>query len=158
MVPHYYQDDLVTLYHGDCREIDAWLAADVLITDPPYGIAWKGSAYNGAKGHDGIANDGDLGARDDVLEMWGPARHAVVFGAPTMPPPSGPGRCSCGTSPMTRASSARWPDGAVTGKRSTSSEPTGAAPLLAARGSSRRIGACPRTSRSATRTPSLPSC
>lgn len=77
----YYEDDLVTLYHGDCREVTAWLEADVLVTDPPYGIGWSIGTNRAAKSkaHAGIANDADTSARDTALAMWrgGPA---VVFG------------------------------------------------------------------------------
>lgn len=74
----YYEDDAVTIYHGDCREIAAWLEADVLVTDPPYGMALR-SGWGGAFGSLEIANDGDTTARDDALYLWGD-RPALVFG------------------------------------------------------------------------------
>lgn len=75
----YYSDDLVTLYHGDCREVTAWLEADVLVTDPPYGQAFK-SGWTGSH----IANDETTQARDEMLALWDGPR--VVFGARDLPP------------------------------------------------------------------------
>jgi site-specific DNA-methyltransferase (adenine-specific) len=85
----YYADDQVTLYHGDCREITEWLAADVLVTDPPYGIAWRQDAFKHGttKSHPGIAGDEDTTCRDGVLAMWGD-RTAAVFGALAIRPPT----------------------------------------------------------------------
>ena len=88
----YYDDGTCVIYHGDCREIDAWVAADVMLMDPPYGIAWNQPAYL-AKGrssgqrtklHVGIQNDHTVEARDTVLEMWG-GKPAIVFGSPLHP-------------------------------------------------------------------------
>ena len=88
----YYADESVTLYHGDCREATAWLTADVLVTDPPYGRAWKQGRLkplrNADDSHIGIANDLDTTARDDALAAWA-ERHALVFGDLMLAPPQG---------------------------------------------------------------------
>ena len=46
MVAPYYEDDHVTLYHGDCREVLPGLRGDVVLTDPPYGIGLGYDEYN----------------------------------------------------------------------------------------------------------------
>lgn len=93
----FYEDDYVQLYHGDCREIPDWLEADVLVTDPPYGRAWRQGvvkesrypkAMNSAS-RDGIAGDDDTAVRDAVLEVWGDSKPFVAFGDLMLPPPAG---------------------------------------------------------------------
>lgn len=83
----YYQDDLVTLHHGDCREIDAWQSADVLCMDPPYGIAYR-SGSRREKLAASIVGDQDTSIRDGILEAWG-SKPALVFGSPRIPRPAG---------------------------------------------------------------------
>jgi len=98
MMKPYFEDDLVTLYHGDALEVTEWLSADVLVTDPPYGIAWTPSL--GAYGPrmkernksqiqviDAIANDADSCTRDEVLAMW-QDKPAVIFGSWRIAKPS----------------------------------------------------------------------
>lgn len=83
----YYQDESVTLHHGDCLTETAWLEADVLVTDPPYGLNSQLSA--GSRGrrphagwmptHDRTPKwDADLTVRDAAIAMWG-ARPAAIF-------------------------------------------------------------------------------
>ena len=96
-VAPYYQDELVTLYHGDCREITEWLTADVLVTDPPYGRGeagidtsnrTTGRTYVGNNNHAPIAGDESTELRSAALALWG-KRAAVVFGDLRVAAPSG---------------------------------------------------------------------
>lgn len=73
----YYRDDKVTLYLGDCLEITEWLAADVLITDPPYGMSFVSGRIPGVERP--IASDQDAAVRDSALALWG-SRPAAMFG------------------------------------------------------------------------------
>lgn len=99
----YYADNLVTLYHGDCRELLAELpdgSVDAVITDPPYSERTHTNAR--ATTWDGVRNGVEFAAIDDaalrgvladcgrVSQRWVIAtvdyRHAFAYDAA---PPSG---------------------------------------------------------------------
>jgi site-specific DNA-methyltransferase (adenine-specific) len=54
----YYQDDFVTIYHGDCYEIAPLIeGVDALITDPPYGVSEECNRGEKGRGFLKRAND-----------------------------------------------------------------------------------------------------
>lgn len=74
----YYDHAGIQIFHGDCREVLP-VDADVLVTDPPYGITFSSSSggkFTGSK----IAGDHSTEIRDAVIEWWG-ERPAIVFGS-----------------------------------------------------------------------------
>lgn len=89
----YYEDEFVQLHLGDCRAVRGWTTADVLVTDPPYGMDYTG--FGGRKGEPrrsegrlSVAGDSTTEVRDAVIDMWGD-RPALVFGRWNVPRPAG---------------------------------------------------------------------
>jgi site-specific DNA-methyltransferase (adenine-specific) len=60
MTDPYYQDDHVTIYHCDCREILPDIRADHIITDPPYSERTHSGHLATSNGHDGKGKDGSI--------------------------------------------------------------------------------------------------
>ena len=84
----YYADDLVTIYHGDCREvIPQLLEADVVVTDPPYGTGgWRrpstgaGSDPRASEPVWVLSRDGfTLYGGDDLFVAVGPYRRSLTL-------------------------------------------------------------------------------
>lgn len=88
MTTPYYDDGQCVIYHADCRDVLEAMhpdEADILVTDPPYGMSF----ITGTGRKDGwqsrwagvpIAGDDSTALRDEVLAWWG-ARPALVFGS-----------------------------------------------------------------------------
>jgi DNA modification methylase len=82
----YYTDDLVTIHHGDCRDVASALApksVDFLLADPPYGMAFV-SGWTAAKAtvkSDGVRQGIRVvrSALNELSPSFGPDMHAVIF-------------------------------------------------------------------------------
>lgn len=73
----YYEHAGITIYHGDCRDIVPSLTADVLITDPPYGVELGTSD---PRGHNHGLSKAPYASYDDTLDKF----RAIVVPAVTV--------------------------------------------------------------------------
>ena len=61
----YYDEDGITIYHGDCREVLPSLSAEAVVTDPPYGIADTPNVQEDAP-------NWRMGRRGGIVNTWHP--------------------------------------------------------------------------------------
>lgn len=92
MIPTpYYQDQHVTLYHGDCLELsELWVNADVLVTDPPYGMDYQ-SGHRKQKLAK-IHGDKTADLRNQMLKKWrneNQSKPGLLFGRWSVEAPEG---------------------------------------------------------------------
>lgn len=76
----YFHNDLVTLFHGDCADLE--IEHQLLVTDPPYGQEFQSGKSGGKWG--AIVGDNDLDGTHarlaHALKKLGRGRHAYIFG------------------------------------------------------------------------------
>jgi DNA modification methylase len=83
----YYSEGGIDIYHGDCREILPSIGmADLIVTDPPYGIGWAATSRR-KHGHEGfrmiVGDDGSvdvIGVLKLSQAQLKEGRHMYVFG------------------------------------------------------------------------------
>lgn len=53
----YYEHGGITIYHGDCRDVLPSLVFDVVVSDPPYGVAERTDRRTAGRGKLAVCND-----------------------------------------------------------------------------------------------------
>jgi len=94
----YYEQDGVTIYHGDCRKVlGLWTGLrmqsfDLLLTDPPYGIGadtHEGPENHGWRQYESTGWDGCAADAETIALARAICRHAVVWGGNYFDLPAG---------------------------------------------------------------------
>lgn len=79
----YYEEEGITIYCGDCRDILPLLRdTDLVVTDPPYGINYS-SGHGATWQKTTIAGDNDVTLRDEVIDHF---HDVAAFGSWKTPP------------------------------------------------------------------------
>lgn len=93
----YYQDEFITIYNGDCKEILPFLpSADLVLTDPPYGLGnlWVGGGgtqKTSWRFNPKEAQSWDGATADIVISLPKKAKFSIIWGGNYYPLP--PSRC-----------------------------------------------------------------
>jgi DNA modification methylase len=97
-VKPYYSEGGIEIWHGDCREILPMLKADVVVTDPPYGIRAdeernKNHGKWGWREFTATTWDRDRPARETFDLLRSASQHQIIWGgnyfADILPPSMG---------------------------------------------------------------------
>jgi len=88
VIQPYYQDESVTIYNADCRDVLPMLGkVDLVLTDPPYGIAsvWKGGGGHGwgkSREQGVLRNKWDFATPsiELIMECIALGKNAIVWG------------------------------------------------------------------------------
>ena len=88
----YYEQDGITIYHGDCREVLTLVTADVVLTDPPYGI--NGGALQAMGRNKGDYAGGFNDTPEYIRDVVVPVVRALIDAVPCVVVTPG-NRCMC---------------------------------------------------------------
>jgi site-specific DNA-methyltransferase (adenine-specific) len=95
-VTPYYEQDGITIYHGDSREVlpDVWFGIDLVLTDPPYGLGsanWRKAGTTKSRWRHGaseMAWDSEVANVDWLLTI---APKCIIWGGHLMGLPTSRG-------------------------------------------------------------------
>lgn len=77
----YFQDDTITIYHGDCREVLGQIGSvDLVCTDPPYGIGFAAQPTLWQRKKGAIAEQWDNEPIANLLDIIRIGEKQVVWG------------------------------------------------------------------------------